>query len=102
MTDPIIKAIAAYQAELARYNVLASGNLTGDEYDTLADETYSGPLEVLKNWDQPVLTKAGAMQALELALDEGRLFTSSDLVPAMLKAAMGYFKDKDRVAGEAA
>jgi hypothetical protein len=90
--DPILTAIASYRAEVARYNVLSADHLSSEQSDALADETFVPPLCALEKWPKPALTRAGAITALQLALEEARENASWDIVASMVAASLAYLK----------
>ncbi|MDI7865062.1 hypothetical protein MRS76_24400 [Rhizobiaceae bacterium n13] len=91
--DPIIAAIDAYHAGNAAYCAQP------DEDDAAIEATYGPPLRVLEDWDQPALTRQGAIAALQLAKKEDGGISCSPIVGNMLDAALAYF-EKERATAD--
>jgi hypothetical protein len=91
--DPVIDAVKAYRDGMAAFNALHEDDwsLHGGE-DAVIHKTYGAPLEVLDEWDQPIMTREGAIAALRFVVDENAAYWASDGVGAMVKAALGYLE----------
>lgn len=88
--DPLVDAIADYQAAITDFNAKAPG---GDEAnEAFADATFRPCMKIIEGWQLPAATADGAIAALELARSELRDFASSDMVPPLVGAALGYLK----------
>ena len=91
-TDPLLDAIIAYQRGLRDYEENASGD---DEADAYAESSYLPPMEVLEEWEKPVLTQTGAIAAIRLAFQETHEYHASPIVETMLCAAIAYLDPTD-------
>lgn len=63
-----------------------------DESAAYADATYVPPMEVLRAWQQPAISREGAIAALRLVVKEEDDFWANDVHGAMVKAALGYLE----------
>lgn len=94
--DPIIDAIKAYRAGMAAYdehpiNTIPGGGTKEQEAAAVA-ATYGPPLDALENWDQPAVSRQGAIAALRLVLDGAVDFYLPDESEAMVKAVLRYLE----------
>lgn len=91
--DPIIDAVQAYYDGIAAFEAVkeADFDLHGGE-DALIAKTYSVPLDVLDEWDQPALTREGAIAALRFVVKEHGAFWHSEGTGGMVKAALAYLE----------
>jgi len=90
--DPLLKAVRDYESALADYNANSpSGNEKANAY---ADETYAPAMRILQNWSKPALSRAGALAALRVACKEAQDFQTTEMIPSMLDAALGYFEQE--------
>jgi hypothetical protein len=90
--DPLFDAIDAIDA-YRRGNEAFNGTpdcMTPEEEAAQIAATYGPPLEVLKAWDKPARTLAGAVAALRLAADENTAFLGSDIADVMVRVALDY------------
>lgn len=98
MPDPIIAAITAYQNGEAAFNQHPLGarkaNQTKKEHAKAIAETYGPALKVLREWDQPAASHAGAVAALRMARDEAENMGASDIATNMISAALGYLEQR--------
>jgi hypothetical protein len=72
--DPLMDTIEAYRAGLREMNAIPIDDVTFENEDELVAKTYGEPMNRLLQWDQPALTKEGAIEALKL-MDEQNVFT---------------------------
>lgn len=90
--DPLIAAINAYHAGMAAYEGREEFE-TPEAEDAGIAATYGPPSDVLKNWDKPATTRAGALEALHFAA-RGCHIIGIDIQQNMVRAALGYFKQE--------
>ncbi len=93
--DPIIEAIANYEAgneAYRRHPICDTVEWTDEEMEAVVEATYGPPLEALENWDQPVVTKEGAIAALQFLREESRNFYRPGCLVSMLTAALSYLE----------
>ncbi|MDW9632142.1 hypothetical protein GOA75_20085 [Sinorhizobium meliloti] len=88
--DPIRAAIKAYRAGLAAYNTAA-----GEDDETVM-RTYGVPHQVLEDWTLPAQTREGALEALQLAVEEERDCGASHLTLPLMSAALAYFETDNK------
>jgi hypothetical protein len=88
--DPIVTAINNYRAGLRDFDARAFPS--EEDADAYMLEMIEPHFDVLKAWDQPAETFAGAVAALELADHELARYADSMAVPRMVKAALAFFK----------
>jgi hypothetical protein len=97
--DPILNAISAYRNSLAQFTAFSKTDVTDQQRDQYAETSYLPPMEALQHWEGgPARSFDGARDAIRMALDEEKDFSSSSMVPRMLEAALGYL-DKPAVDG---
>jgi hypothetical protein len=91
--DPIIDAVNAYYDGIAAFEAVNEEDfdLHGGE-DALIEKTYGAPLDALDDWDQPALTRDGAIAALRFAVKEHGAFWHSEGTGGMVKAALAYLE----------
>jgi hypothetical protein len=88
--DAILKAISAYQLAIADYEANCPSD--NDGADAYAEISYVPAMKAIEGWEGPASTRAGAVAALEMAMEELSNFASSDMVPPLVSAALGYLK----------
>ena len=91
--DPLYEAIANYRLGDERFNLINEndwGKMGGQ--DQVIQNTYREPLEVLQNWTKPANSREGAMEALQLAVEEASLYQDSNIAGNMIQAALDFFK----------
>ncbi|MFB2606935.1 hypothetical protein ACE04B_34045, partial [Rhizobium phaseoli] len=85
--DPILSAIGEYRHGWAEFQ--ASDDGLAEEMSHL----WKAPYAVLANWTAPATTRAGAMAALRLAIDEDEN-GDGPLVGTMMRAALAYLEQE--------
>lgn len=86
--DPLLETILAYRRGMLDYS-----NAPEDEEDeALTERTYRPALLALRSWGQPATTSAGAIAALELALDDSRDNDFDTMQEGLLRAVIGYLE----------
>jgi hypothetical protein len=90
--DALVSAIEKYRDGLARFN---ETQFPDSESGAMIGKTYGPPMEALKEWDKPAVTRKGAVEALRLAADEMEQFVGSDVARAMVEAALDYLDRKE-------
>ncbi|ACE89498.1 hypothetical protein RHECIAT_CH0000505 [Rhizobium etli CIAT 652] len=89
--DPLLDAVAAFRSGMADYNANAPQDDAGANAYSLI--SWMPPHAVLANWTAPAATRAGAMAALRLAVDEEET-GDSPLVGPMMRAALAYLEQE--------
>jgi hypothetical protein len=90
--DPLLDAIADYRNGVTAFNAFAVTDVSDDQRNDFAEVTYAPPMVRLEGWSNPATTLAGAREAIRLALEESIDFSSSDMVPALLRASLAYLE----------
>ncbi|MBB2821309.1 UNVERIFIED_ORG: hypothetical protein GGD59_004581 [Rhizobium esperanzae] len=91
--DPLLDAVAAFRSGMADYNANAPQDDAGANAYCLI--SWMPPHAVLANWTAPATTRAGAMAALRLAVDEDEV-GDSPLVGPMMRAALAFLEQEGR------
>lgn len=94
--DPVIAAIADYRSAMQDFNSNAPDDDPGR--DRYALETYRRPLSLLRCWRWPATSRAGALEALRLALEAER-DGDYDLVAPMVRSALAYVEASEDIQG---
>ncbi|PWI54797.1 hypothetical protein B5K03_08740 [Rhizobium phaseoli] len=89
--DPLLDAVAAFRSGMADYNANAPQDDAGANAYCLI--SWMPPHAVLANWTAPATTRAGAMAALRLAVDEEET-GDSPLVGPMMRAALAFLEQE--------
>ncbi len=84
-SDPIVRAIAAYENGAAAFECVEPG--TENDSTDLWDK----PLQVLKNWQEPIHTRRGAILALRLLASEAFL-SDENVTAALLPAVIAFLE----------
>lgn len=87
-SDPLVAAIERYRAGCEAFNVLPDFGFNDEEEARAVHLTYGPPMEALKEWDEPAVSKRGAISALRLAVEENSVHCGSDISSAMVHAAL--------------
>lgn len=87
--DPLLEAIVAYRQGLSDFAAKAPEDQ--DSANAYAEKSYRPARRALKDWNAPAVTFVGAVSALKMAKDAD-LNDDSEVVSAMVKAALGYFE----------
>lgn len=93
--DPIIEAIAAYEAGNAAYErhpICRTLDWTDEDMNVVVEATYGPSLRTLDEWTDPAVSRERAIAALRFVVEESRNFKQSDGVDAMVKAALAYLE----------
>jgi len=91
VADPLVATIAAYRKGLAAYNNQATGHLSAEALDQLAEETFGAPMHKLEDWKQPAQSLKAAIEALRVVAEEHKDFSGSELSRQMTLVALAYF-----------
>ncbi|CAI2936063.1 hypothetical protein [Aminobacter niigataensis] len=94
MTSSLLKAIFEYRAA---WNAYLAASLDDDD----APYAYQPSLNRLCEWNTPAADKGEATEAVRLAL-EFYLVGDSEVIPAMLKAALSFLERRHPMEGAAA
>lgn len=89
--DPLYLAIAAFKDGCRRFNALPFPEGAEEEDATIA-ATYGQPMQELAEWSRPAMSLQGAIDALQLAVDETCFV--DDMGEAMVRAVLAYLKNQ--------
>ena len=92
--DAVVVAIAEYRAALRDFNDNAPDDDAGR--DAYAFASYRRPHYLLCGWRRPASTRAGALEALRLALEAER-DGDYDLIAPMVRAALAFVEGVEDV-----
>lgn len=87
--DPLLLIIRKYYAAMEEFN-----SLPEDDDDDAAEYTWLPWWNLIKNWDRPILTAEGAIAAIDLANEQIRENSYSEIVEPLLKAVRKYLINK--------
>lgn len=87
--DPLLFIIRKYYAAMEEFN-----SLPEDDDDDAAEYTWLPWWNLIKNWDRPILTAEGAIAAIDLANEQIRENSYSEIVEPLLKAVRKYLINK--------
>jgi hypothetical protein len=90
IVDPILIAIGDLRAGQADYNENAPMD-TDAAANAYAEISYMPPQRIIEGWNQPALTKGGAIEALKLAMQADQDGDYA-IVGPMLAAALAYIE----------
>lgn len=85
--DPLAQAIRDYRAGKAAYCVTPT---TSETEDAVYEMTIGRTERIVDNWDQPALTREGAIEALKL-MEEEEVFIDK-VGERMCRAVLGYLE----------
>lgn len=85
--DPILIVIKKYYAAMEEFNS------SPDEDDNASEYTWLPWWNLIKNWDRPILTAEGAIAAIELANEQIREHSYSEIVEPLLNAVRKYLNN---------
>ena len=87
--DPLLFIIRKYYAAMEEFN-----SLPEDDDDDAAEYTWLPWWNLIKNWDRPILTAEGAVAAIDLANEQIRENSYSEIVEPLLNAVKKYLINK--------
>ena len=87
--DPLLLIIRKYYAAMEEFN-----SLPEDDDNDAAEYTWLPWWNLIKNWDRPILTAEGAIAAIDLANEQIRENSYSEIVEPLLKAVRKYLINK--------
>ena len=87
--DPLLLIIRKYYAAMEEFN-----SLPEDDDDDAAEYTWLPWWNLIKDWDRPILTAEGAIAAIDLANEQIRENSYSEIVEPLLKAVRKYLINK--------
>ncbi len=87
--DPLLFIIRKYYAAMEEFN-----SLPEDDDNDAAEYTWLPWWNLIKNWDRPILTAEGAIAAIDLANEQIRENSYSEIVEPLLKAVRKYLINK--------
>ena len=87
--DPLLLTIRKYHAAMEEFN-----SLPEDDDNDAAEYTWLPWWNLIKNWDRPILTAEGAIAAIDLANEQIRENSYSEIVEPLLNAVKKYLINK--------
>ena len=87
--DPLLLIIRKYYAAMEEFN-----SLPEDDDNDAAEYTWLPWWNLIKDWDRPILTAEGAIAAIDLANEQIRENSYSEIVEPLLKAVRKYLINK--------
>ena len=87
--DPLLFIIRKYYAAVEEFN-----SLPEDDDDDAAEYTWLPWWNLIKDWNRPILTAEGAVAAIDLANEQIRENSYSEIVEPLLKAVRKYLINK--------
>ena len=91
--DPILIVIKNYYAAMEEFEALP------DEDDDAPEYTWVPWWNLIKDWDRPILTAEGAIAAIDLANEQIRDNSYSEIVEPLLSAVKKYLNKQTRKCG---
>lgn len=92
--DPILIVIKNYYAAVEEFN-----SLPEDDDNDASEYTWLPWWNLIKNWDRPILTAEGAIAAIDLANEQIRDNSYSEIVEPLLNAVKKYLNKQTRKCG---
>ena len=92
--DPLLLIIRKYYAAMEEFN-----SLPEDDDDDAAEYTWLPWWNLIKDWDRPILTAEGAIAAIDLANEQIRENSYSEIVEPLLNAVKNYLNKQTRKCG---
>ena len=87
--DPLLFIIRKYYAAVEEFN-----SLPEDDDNDASEYTWLPWWNLIKDWDRPILTAEGAIAAIDLANEQIRENSYSEIVEPLLKAVRKYLINK--------
>ena len=87
--DPLLLIIRKYYAAMEEFN-----SLPEDDDNDASEYTWLPWWNLIKDWDRPILTAEGAIAAIDLANEQIRENSYSEIVEPLLKAVRKYLINK--------
>ena len=87
--DPLLLIIRKYYAAMEEFN-----SLPEDDDNDAAEYTWLPWWNLIKDWDRPILTAEGAIAAIDLANEQIRENSYSEIVEPLLNAVKKYLINK--------
>lgn len=87
--DPLLLIIRKYHDAMEEFN-----SLPEDDDDDAAEYTWLPWWNLIKDWDRPILTAEGAVAAIDLANEQIRDNSYSEIVEPLLNAVKKYLINK--------
>lgn len=87
--DPLLFIIRKYYAAVEEFN-----SLPEDDDDDAAEYTWLPWWNLIKDWNRPILTAEGAIAAIDLANEQIRENSYSEIVEPLLNAVKKYLINK--------
>ncbi|ANV26891.1 hypothetical protein BA939_23740 [Rhizobium sp. S41] len=91
--DPLVQAVKNFEQGKKAFCSIKEADwpsLGGE--DAVIEMTYGAPMRVLDEWNKPCTSLEGAISALRHAVDEADVFSCSESLDSMLRAALGYLE----------
>ena len=92
--DPILIVIKNYYAAVEEFN-----SLPEDDDNDASEYTWLPWWNLIKDWDRPILTAEGAIAAIDLANEQIRDNSYSEIVEPLLNAVKKYLNKQTRKCG---
>ncbi len=92
--DPILIVIKNYYAAMEEFN-----SLPEDDDNDASEYTWLPWWNLIKDWDRPILTAEGAIAAIDLANEQIRDNSYSEIVEPLLSAVKKYLNKQTRKCG---
>lgn len=92
--DPLLFIIRKYYAAVEEFN-----SLPEDDDDDAAEYTWLPWWNLIKDWNRPILTAEGAVAAIDLANEQIRDNSYSEIVEPLLNAVKKYLNKQTRKCG---
>ena len=86
IADPVLDAVTAYRDEAARLNAMPE-EISEDEPQPVWEALENGGTYL-----PAATTQKGAIEALRLALEIDREFSSTNILPNLMQAALGFLE----------
>ena len=87
--DPLLLIIRKYHDAMEEFN-----SLPEDDDNDASEYTWLPWWNLIKNWDRPILTAEGAIAAIDLANEQIRENSYSEIVEPLLNAVKKYLINK--------
>ncbi|OAE43606.1 hypothetical protein [Agrobacterium tumefaciens] len=91
--DPIISVINRYHEGILEFRAIPEEKwpeLGGE--NAVCQSTYGAAMQALDNWDQPCISREGAIAALKFAQKESEDYYSEPSVRSMIAAVLAYLE----------
>lgn len=90
IADPLLSVSNAYKSGLAAFNAIPDDILTRENEEQFVADTYADAHDQIAAWDQPAMTRDGAIEALRF-MKEQDVFSDAFGEP-LRRAVLGYLE----------